>query len=211
MSNGESGGRRRPGLVVGLTGGIASGKTAVSRRFEALGAAVIDTDILARAVVEPGTTGLDAIRERFGADVIAADGYLDRPALRQRIFTDPSARHDLEAITHPRIRTAVAEALATVREPYALIVVPLLLETGWTDLMDRILVIDARPDQQRERLMRRDGTDPEQTDRMLASQAERHARLAIADDVITNDGDTEALDARVADLHDQYLQTATTQ
>ena len=208
MNTGNSDSRRRPGLVVGLTGGIASGKTAVSRRFEALGAAVIDTDRLARAVVEPGTSGLDAIRERFGGDVIAADGQLDRSALRQRIFTDPFARRDLEAITHPRIRTAVAETLATVRQPYALVVVPLLLEAGWTDLMDRVLVIDAAPDQQRERLMQRDGTDPTQTERMLASQADREARLAIADDIITNDGGIEALDARVATLHDRYRRIA---
>ena len=208
MNDGDADSHRRPGLVVGLTGGIASGKTAVSRRFEALGAAVIDTDRLARAVVEPGSTGLDAIRARFGADVITTDGQLDRPALRERIFTDPSARRDLEAITHPRIRTAVAETLATVRQPYALIVVPLLLEAGWTDLMDRILVIDAPADQQRERLMQRDATDPTQTDRMLASQADRQARLAIADDVITNDGGIEALDARVATLHDRYWWTA---
>ena len=209
MCDEDTGRQHGPRLVIGLTGGIASGKTAVSRRFEALGAAVIDTDLLARAVVEPGTPGLDAIRRRFGDHVIAADGYLDRSALRQRIFTDSTARRDLEAITHPRIRTAVAETLATVSKPYALIVVPLLMETGWTDLMDRVLVVDARPDQQRARLMQRDGTDPAQADRILASQANRHDRLAIADDVITNDGDTEALDARVEALHAWYLLAAT--
>ncbi|RZU97926.1 dephospho-CoA kinase [Spiribacter vilamensis] len=209
MDSGGSDSRRRPGLVVGLTGGIASGKTAVSRRFEALGAAVIDTDRLARAVVAPGTAGLDAIRERFGTDVIGTNGHLDRPALRQRIFADPFARRDLEAITHPRIRTAVAETLAKVREPYALIVVPLLLEAGWIELMDRVLVVDAPPDRQRERLMQRDGTDPGEADRILSSQADRQARLAIADDVITNDGESGALDGQVADLHDRYLRTAT--
>ncbi|AGY92474.1 hypothetical protein SPICUR_07570 [Spiribacter curvatus] len=209
MNDGNADRQHRPGLVVGLTGGIASGKTAVSQRFEALGAAVIDTDVLARTVVEPGTSGLDAIRGRFGAGVIGAGGGLDRTALRQRVFADASARQDLEAITHPRIRAAVDEALAMVHQPYALIVVPLLLEAGWTDLMDRILVVDAPPDQQRHRLMERDGTDPAQAERILASQAERQARLAIADDVIANDTDTASLDARVAALHEQYQRIAT--
>jgi len=198
----------RPGLVVGLTGGIASGKTAVNQRFEAQGAAVIDTDVLARAVLEPGTDGLTAVRERFGNTVIDADGHLDRAALRALIFADPGARRDLEAITHPRIRRAATEALAHIKAPYAILVVPLLVEAGWTDLMDRILVVDAPPAQQRERLMARDGTPRTEAERILASQATRDARLAIADDVIRNDADPAALDARVAALHAQYCRQA---
>jgi dephospho-CoA kinase len=198
----------QPPLVVGLTGGIASGKTAVSRRFATLGATVIDTDILAREVVAPGTAGLAAIRERFGDPVIDANGALDRRALRERIFSDPSARQDLEAITHPRIRGSVQAALAKTRAPYALVVVPLLIETGWGEWMDRILVVDAPDHQQRQRLMQRDGADPVEVDRILASQTTREERLARADDVIVNDGDTAALDEKVAMLHRQYQQAA---
>jgi len=198
----------RPALVVGLTGGIASGKTAVSQGFEAHGAAIIDTDVLARAVVEPGSDGLQAVRERFGDGVIDAHGHLDRAALRARIFADPEARRDLEAITHPRIRRAATAALARVDAPYAILVVPLLVEAGWTDCMDRILVVDAPVQQQRERLMARDGTSPAEAERILASQAARDARLALADDVIRNDTDRAALDARVASLHRQYCQQA---
>lgn len=198
----------KPPLVVGLTGGIASGKTAVSRRFASLGVTVIDTDILAREVVAPGTAGLAAIRERFGDAVIDADGALDRRALRERIFSDPGARQDLEAITHPRIRGSVQARLAETPTPYALVVVPLLIETGWGEWMDRILVVDAPDHQQRERLMQRDGADPAEAERILASQATRDERLARADDVIVNDGDMAALDEKVAALHQRYQQTA---
>ena len=198
----------RPNLVVGLTGGLASRKTAVSRRFAAQRPAVIHTDVLARAVVEPGTDGLNAVRERFGDAVIDTDGQLDRGAMRARIFADPDARRDLEAITHPRIRRAVARALAAVQAPYAMLVVPLLVEAGWTDLMDRVLVVDAPPAQQRERLMARDGASHAEAERILASQASRDARLAIADDVIHNDTDPAALDTRVATLHAQYCRQA---
>ncbi|MEX0385531.1 dephospho-CoA kinase [Spiribacter onubensis] len=199
----ESG--NRPALVVGLTGGIASGKTAVSDRFAALGAAVIDTDQLAREVVAPGTEGLAAVRERFGAAVIDARGELDRRALRERIFSDQAARRDLEAITHPRIRARVTQRLAEAEAPYAIVVVPLLVEAGWAESYDRILVVDAEPSKQRERLMARDHVDRAQADRALASQTQRERRLALADDVIVNDGTPDELDARVQTLHRQYL------
>ncbi|MEX0429977.1 dephospho-CoA kinase [Spiribacter insolitus] len=198
----------RPALVVGLTGGIASGKTAVSNRFAALGVPVIDTDELAREVVAPGSDGLAAVRERFGAQVIDARGELDRRALRERIFKDETARRDLEAITHPRIRARVALRLGEVDAPYAIVVVPLLVEAGWADSYDRILVVDAEPSRQRQRLMARDDVDRAQADQALASQTQRERRLALADDVIVNDGTPEALDARVETLHQKYRHLA---
>ena len=198
----------RPGLVVGLTGGIATGKTAVSERFAGLGVPIIDTDVLAREVLAPGTPGLAAVAERFGPTVIDASGALERRALRERIFADPSARRALEAITHPRIRARVDERLAGLRAPYAIVVVPLLVESGWTERYDRILVVDAPRETQLERLMARDAVTRHQAERSLAAQASRERRLAAADDVIINTVTADQLDARVAALHRQYCALA---
>jgi len=191
-------------LVVALTGGIAAGKTQVSTRFEARGVPVIDTDVLAREVVAPGTEGLAAVRATFGEAVINTDGTLDRAALSQRVFSDSEARQQLEAITHPRIRAKVLAALQDINAPYAVVVIPLLAETGWQDLADRILVVDAPTSLQRARLMNRASIDADQAARRLASQASREQRLAMADDVIENSTTPEALDAAVTALDRKY-------
>lgn len=203
------------GFVVGLTGGIASGKSAVAEMFRALGATIVDTDVLAREVVEPGTEGLAAVVEAFGAQILTEEGRLDRAAMRRRIFTDEEARRRLEAILHPliwaRTRTLCEAAFAETDEPgaaaapYVIAVVPLLAEGGRTERFDRILVVDCPPALQIERLIARDGGTTSDARRILASQASREARLALADDVITNDGTLESLAAQVNDLHGSYV------
>jgi dephospho-CoA kinase len=192
-------------LRIGLTGGIASGKTLVSRQFAALGVPVIDTDELAREVVAPGSDGLAAIRTRFGDTVLAADGTLDRRGLRARVFADPDARRDLEAITHPRIRALVEARSAAAGGPYQIIVIPLLVESGRRTTVDRVLVVDCPESLQLERLLARDGGSREQAEAILAAQATRAQRLAVADEVIVNTGDPAAVGAEVAALHRRYL------
>lgn len=197
--------------VVAITGGIASGKSEVSRRFERLGVHVADADVAARALVEPGQPALAEIVARFGPDVLDAAGRLDRAALRRHVFDDAQARRDLEAILHPRIREALLRECAQAPGAYALVAVPLLTEVGgraaypW---VDRVLVVDVPEDEQVRRLMRRDGIDEALARRMLAAQAPRQQRLALADDVIGNDGTLEALDAAVTALHARYLALA---
>jgi dephospho-CoA kinase len=195
-------------LRIGLTGGIASGKSLVSRLFAARGVPVIDTDELAREIVEPGTEGLAAIRERFGAAVIGDDGRLDRRALRELVFGAPEARRDLEAITHPRIRALLERRSAAAGGPYQVLVIPLLLESGRRTAVDRVLVVDCPESLQLERLMRRDGSSRTQAEAILAAQASRAERLAAADDVIRNDGDPAAVEHAVAALHQRYLALA---
>lgn len=193
---------------VGLTGGIASGKSTVTRLFEALGVPVIDTDVLAREVVAPGEPLLGQIAARFGAGVLAADGSLDRTALRAIVFSDAAARADLEQLTHPAIRARL-EALSTVLGgPYQLLVIPLLVETGGRTPVDRVLVVDCSEALQIRRLQARDGTTLEQARQILAAQATREARLAMANDVIVNEGDLGAVRDRVANLHATYLKLA---
>ena len=193
---------------VGLTGGIASGKTLVSRLFARLGVPIIDTDELAREVVEPGSEGLAAVRDRFGAGVIGADGRLDRRALRALVFADPQARKDLEAITHPRIRALVEQRSAAAAGPYQIHVVPLLVEARRRDSVDRVLVVDCPESLQLERLMQRDGGSREQAEAILAAQASRGERLAMADDVIVNDGVPRQVEDAVAALHARYTALA---
>lgn len=195
-------------LKIGLTGGIASGKTTVSDLFSALGAEVIDTDVLSRELVEPGQPALDEIRQAFGDDVLNAAGQLDRAGLRNRIFTDDAARQRLEGILHPRIRAEMLRRVAASTAPYTIVVVPLLIETGQQDLVDRVLLVDAPESTQRERAAQRDGADIAQIDRIIAAQASRVARLEHADDVITNDGDTAKLRDAVEALHRTYLRLA---
>jgi dephospho-CoA kinase len=193
---------------IGLTGGIGSGKTAASDRFARLGASVIDTDLLSRELVEPGQPALAEIAQAFGRDVLDAAGRLDRAALRQCVFADPSRRRRLEAILHPRIREAMLARAEAAGGPYVICVIPLLVETGQQALVDRVLVIDAPPERQRERVAARDGADAATVDAILASQVDRATRLAAADDVIVNDGDLEGLHARVDALHRRYVELA---
>ena len=196
-------------LVVGLTGGIGSGKTAVSDAFARRGAAVIDTDLIARELVEPGQPALAEIRARFGAEILIGDGRLDRRRLRRLIFTDPRARADLETILHPRIDAAVRERLAAVDTPYAIVVIPLLTETGGQrGYLDRVLVVDVPERLQIERVMARDVVGAAQARQALAAQAGRAERLALADDVIHNDTSLAALDRQVEALHQSYLRGA---
>ena len=194
-------------FIIGLTGGVASGKSEVTRRFEALGVAVADADLAARAVVEPGQPALAAIATRFGAGILLPDGRLDRRQLRELVFADMQARRDLEAITHPAIRALLRTQCLAAPGPYAIAAIPLLAEAGgragypW---LDRILVVDAPVELQRSRLMQRDGVDEALAMRMISAQATRDARLAIADEVVLNDGHPDHLDARVAELDARY-------
>lgn len=196
-------------FVVAVTGGIASGKSAVTRRFEALGVPVHDADVAARAVIEPGTPGLHAVVQAFGAAVLDSSGKLDRPAMRRRVFADAAAKHTLEAIIHPRVREWLQQHATALHDPYCLLAIPLLVENiaayRW---VDRILVVDAPESAQIARLILRDGIDAALAQRMLDQQASRAERLAIADEVIDNSGDETALDDTVAALHQRYLAQA---
>jgi len=197
------------GFVVALTGGIASGKSAVERRFEARGIHAYDADVAARAVVEPGSEALAEVARTFGTGALDAEGRLDRAAMRQRVFDDPSARATLEGILHPRIRTWLCDAVAADRGPYCILSIPLLVENrehyAW---VDRVLVVDAPEAARIERLTRRDGIDAGLATKMIRAQASRERRLAIADDVIVNDGDEAALDAKVVALDRRYRELA---
>ncbi|MBL8260511.1 MAG: dephospho-CoA kinase [Candidatus Competibacteraceae bacterium] len=197
-------------LVIGLTGGIGSGKTAVSDRFALLGVPIIDTDHISRELVEPGQPALAEIVEAFGPECLDERGRLRRDHLRERVFADPKGRQQLEAILHPRVRAAMRARIARLTAPYCLAVIPLLVETGMTDSVDRILVVDAPPAEQIRRVMARDGASEQQARRILAAQARRDERLAHADDVLENTGDLEALDDRIAVLHERYLALAET-
>lgn len=192
--------------VVGLTGGIGSGKSAVSERFEALGICIVDADLASRAVLAPGTPAVAQIAERFGPHLVREDGSLDRAALRQAVFADPEARRWLEALTHPLIGAYQRERLAAADSPYAVLVSPLLVESGQARRCNRVLVVDVPEALQIERTMRRDGNSEAQVRAILAAQASRQQRLAAADDVIVNDRDLAHLDAEVAKLHKLYLE-----
>lgn len=192
-------------FTVGLTGGIGSGKSMVADCFAGHGVPVIDTDVIARELTAPGTAALEQIRAVFGDAVMRADGTLDRAALRRRVFADAAARRRLEAILHPRIRQAVEGALAGVSAPYAVVVIPLLVETGgYRDLLDRVLVVDCPEEVQIARVMARNGLVRDEIVAILAAQAGRAERLAVADDVILNTATPAALRAEVAALHRRY-------
>ena len=197
---------------IGLTGGIASGKSALEKAFAAHGIVVADADVLAREVVAPGEPALAAVVERFGADVLQADGQLDRAALRVRVFGDPDQRRTLEAILHPAIRARLEAICRAAPGPYAIATVPLLTEGGgraaypW---LHRILVVDTPAAVQKARLMQRDGIDATLADQMMAAQASRAERLALADDIVVNDGDIHHLQHAADALHLRYLALAT--
>jgi dephospho-CoA kinase len=197
-----------PVYRVGLTGGIASGKSTVAAMFAALGVPVIDTDVLAREVVAPGTPGLRAVVTAFGPEVLQPDGALDRRRLRSLVFADPAQREKLESILHPRILERMEALCAGRGGPYQVLVIPLLLESGLRTRVDRVLVVDCSESVQRERLMVRDGESADSASRILAAQLDRQARLSGADDVVANAGTLEDLQRRVAELHGVYREAA---
>ncbi len=190
---------------VALTGGIASGKSTVADMFGELGAVLIDTDIIAREVVQPGTRGLQDIVDAFGPGLLDADGMLDRPAMRRLVFADDARRRQLEAILHPNIRQEAERQMRTRGGPYQIVIVPLLVESPLKDLVDRIVVVDCSEKIQLERLLARDSGTNDQARRMIAAQASREERLALADDVIENDEDIDDTRGQVAALHARYL------
>src|ERR1700694_3195982 len=192
-------------LRIGLTGGIASGKTTVAQRFMELGVPVIDADEAARAVVEPGKPGLAEVLERFGSSVIAENGELDRRALRNLIFNDPGSRRDLEAILHPLIRADMEQSAKQAVGPYVVMAIPLLVDGTVPDRVDRVLVVDVDEAVQLQRVMARDGCTDQQARAILASQASRSERLAAADDVLLNAGTVTDLRRAVDQLHERYL------
>ena len=193
---------------VGLTGGIASGKSTAAKFFGALGVPILDSDQVARDVVEPGQPPLERLVERFGRKILTPDGHLDRPALRDIVFSDPKARADLEALTHPAIGAAMEARSAAAGGPYQILVIPLLVEKNLASHVDRVLVVDCDEELQIRRLRDRDGSTPEQVQAILKAQAPRAARLKAADDVIHNDSDMSAVRDQVAALHARYLELA---
>jgi dephospho-CoA kinase len=193
---------------VGLTGGIASGKSTVSRFFAALGVPIIDTDQLARSVVEPGQPPLERLVERFGPTILTPDGHLDRPALRTIVFSDPKARADLEALTHPAIGAAVEALSAQAGGVYQILVIPLLVEKSLGSQLDRVLVVDCDEDLQIRRLQARDGSTVEQARAILNAQVSRTARLKAAHDILKNDADLNVVRDQIATLHARYLELA---
>lgn len=197
-----------PPLRIGLTGGIASGKSTVADLFANLGVPVIDTDVIAREVVEPGQPALDEIRERFGAAALDTDGHLDRAAMRRRIFADEEARHSLETILHPRIGAETRRQAEAAGGDYQLIVVPLLVGSPLRQYVDRVLVVDCDEETQVRRLLERDTETVDQARRIVAAQASRDERLDIADEVIVNDGSLDELRDAVTRLDRRYRRLA---
>ncbi|MFN3585992.1 MAG: dephospho-CoA kinase [Moraxellaceae bacterium] len=195
-------------FVIGLTGGIGSGKTLATDHFARLGITIVDADVAARIVVAPGQPALAEIAEAFGADMLLPDGQLDRPRLRQRVFSDPEARRRLEAITHPRIAAEIARQLGASQSPYTILVSPLLFESGQVRFVQRTLLIDADPALQRARAAARDNTSPEQIDAIMAAQMSREERQRRADDILLNNGEPAALHAAIEALHARYLELA---
>ncbi len=208
MSDEGSAARNVRALRVGLTGGIASGKSLVANMFTKLGAELLDADQVARDVVAPGEPVLFAIRDAFGAEVLSSPGELDRAALRKLVFADADKRRTLDALLHPLIRARLLARLDQVRRPYAIVAVPLLVETDFAALVDRVAVVDCPESLQLERLMRRDGIPRTEAIAMIAAQADRATRLRAAHDVIDNSGDVEATRRQVTLLHHRYLELA---
>jgi dephospho-CoA kinase len=196
-------------LVVGLTGGIGSGKSAAAAEFARLGATVVDTDAIARELTEPGGAALAQIRSLFGEAFVAASGAMDRQAMRNRVFSDPAAKQALEGLLHPLIRAEAEHRIAAARGPYVVYVVPLLIESGdYRGRVNRVLVVDAPEALQVERVRARSGLAEGEARSIMAHQVARAARLAAADDVIDNAGTLDALRKQVAALHARYVKMA---
>ena len=205
--------RAHPTLIIGLTGGIGSGKSTVADALVARGAALVDTDQIAHALTAPGGTAIEPIRQAFGDAVIAPDGRMDRAAMRERAFSDPQARKLLESILHPLIRAGTDAGIAAALQnaaPYVLVAIPLLAEGGGArGRFDRVLVVDCPADVQVERVMRRSGLARAQVDAIMAAQATREQRLAMADDVVDNGGSPDALPAQVERIDALYRRLST--
>ena len=195
-------------FVVGITGGIGSGKSAVTDHLETLGITVVDADKVARVVVEPGTPGLAAIAEHFGEDILLADGRLDRAALRKIVFDNPDERKVLEGITHPRIRDEISRQLSEANSPYVVLSSPLLLESGQNTFADYVVVVDVPEEVQLTRTMARDNNSEALVKQIMAAQLDRKIRLSRADTSITNDGSLDALYERLKKLHEDLLARA---
>jgi len=195
-------------FVLGLTGGIGSGKSAASQWFEAQGIAVVDADIVAREVVDIGQPTLQQIQQAFGDWVLLKDGSLNRRALREHIFQSPEARKTLENITHPAIRTSIIQQLHAAQSPYAILVSPLLFETNQHELTQHTLLIDAAIELQIQRASQRDRQNVEQIQKIIAAQMPREQKCAMADDIVLNDGELEHLYAHLTPLHEKYLKMA---
>lgn len=195
-------------FVVGITGGIGSGKSAVTDHLETLGITVVDADKVARVVVEPGTPGLAAIAEHFGEDILLADGRLDRAALRKIVFDNPDERKVLEGITHPRIRDEISRQLSEANSPYVVLSSPLLLESGQNTFADYVVVVDVPEEVQLTRTMARDNNSEALVKQIMAAQLDRKTRLSRADTSIMNDGSLDALYKRVKKLHEDLLARA---
>lgn len=195
-------------FVVGVTGGIGSGKTAATNCFQALGIEIVDADVASRVVVEPGTDALRQIAEHFGSLILQTDGTLDRAALRKIIFAEPDAKQWLEHLLHPLIGREIHRQLQSAASPYVILVSPLLVEARQNLFCNRILVVDVPEDTQLQRTVIRDNNDPEQVRRIIASQASRAQRLRQADDILENTGSLEQLRTQVEDLHQRYLKLA---
>lgn len=197
-------------LRIGLTGGIGSGKSAAALLFSARGAPIIDTDEIARALVEPGQPAYDEIIKSFGGDILDGNRRIDRDKLRERVFDNAAERQRLEAILHPRIREVVRAKIADLDSPYCIVVVPLLIESGFDDLVDRVLVVDANENLQIQRTVTRSGLSEPEIRKIMSAQATRAQRLQRADDVIENNADRKHLEKEVERLHHWYLSLATT-
>ena len=192
-------------LIIGLTGGIASGKSEVSRMFEEFGAPVIDTDLISRQLVTPGEPALQEIVTAFGPSILNNEGALNRKMLGKLVFSSERDRLRLEDILHPRIRDEVTRQLQMIDAPYVIVVIPLLFETRYPITVDRVLLVDAPQELQRQRLMQRNGISESEADKMMHTQASSQQRMAIADDVISNPGSLKILHAEVQRLHEYYL------
>ncbi|MFZ6718714.1 dephospho-CoA kinase [Undibacterium sp. Ji49W] len=193
-------------FALGLTGGIGSGKTTIANILGELGAALIDTDVIAHQLTVPGGLAIPAILAQFGYELLTADGAMDRSAMRELVFSDPAQKHKLENILHPLIRQETEQAVSTATGSYLIFVVPLLVESGkWKSRVDRVLVVDCDEETQIQRVMSRNNLNREQVLAIMHNQASRQQRLAAADDVITNQGPLENIRAQVVQLHHQYL------
>lgn len=199
------------GLVVGLTGGIGSGKSAAADEFARLGATVVDTDAIAHALTAPGGGAVAEVQRLFGSEFVDASGAMDRKRMREHVFSDARAKRRLEALLHPMIRAESARRIAEASGPYVVHVVPLLVESpGYRERYRRVLVVDCPEAQQLSRVRQRSGLSEAEVRRIIASQIQRESRLAAADDVIDNSGDIAALQQQVRELHKKYLALART-